>query len=283
MASHKGYFEINESIVFIGDALKVLQKISSNSVQCIITSPPYWGMRDYKINGQIGLEENFDDYLANLIKVFDETKRILRQDGTLWINIGDTYTSGNRKYRASDKKNPARKMNSRPDTPSGLKPKDLIGIPWHLAFSLQRSGWYLRSDIIWHKPNGMPESVKDRPNRNHEYLFLLSKSNKYFFDLDALNRSLGKKQRSVWDIPIKANNTNHSAVFPEELITPCVESSTRENDMILDPFYGSGTVGKVCLKLNRKCIGIELNQEYVNNQKDLFDKGASIKILNKFS
>lgn len=281
MDTKKGYFEINDSMIFIGDALTVLQKISSNSIQCIITSPPYWGMRDYKINGQIGLEKDFSHYLSDLVKVFEEARRVLKANGTLWLNIGDSYTSGNRKYRANDKKNPARKMGDRPDTPAGLKRKDLIGIPWHLAFALQSSGWYLRSDIIWHKPNGMPESVKDRPYRNHEYLFLFSKSEKYYFDFEALNNTNGKKKRSVWEIPIKPNTSTHNAVFPEDLIVPCIQASTKENEFILDPFYGSGTVGKVCEKLNRKHIGVELNPEYANIALAHFKNKVSIMTMKR--
>ncbi|HWD87152.1 MAG TPA: site-specific DNA-methyltransferase [Mucilaginibacter sp.] len=265
MSTQKDFLEINESTVFIGDALKIIEKLPSKSVQCIITSPPYWGMRDYNITGQIGLEETLEQYLNNLLKVFCELMRVLKDDGLLWLNIGDGYTSGNRKYRASDKKNPARKMESRPNTPSGLKPKDLIGIPWRLALLLQAHGWYLRNDIIWHKPNAMPESVKDRPYRNHEYLFMFSKSEKYFFNYDVSKRN-SKKNRSVWEVPIKPNSFNHNAVFPEGLIVPCIKLSTKnDSDYVLDPFFGSGTVGAVCEKIDRKYIGIELNPEYIDS------------------
>ncbi|MDB5024306.1 MAG: modification methylase M [Mucilaginibacter sp.] len=264
MALIDSQLTIDDSIIFIGDCVNVLKRLRSNSVQCIITSPPYWGMRDYNIQGQIGLENEINEYFLKLELVFNEAKRILKKNGTLWLNIGDGYTSGNRKYRASDKKNPARKMTTRPDTPSGLKRKDLIGIPWKLAFRLQESGWYLRSDIIWHKPNGMPESVKDRPYRNHEYLFLLSKSERYQFDAEALKAENGKRQRSVWEVPTKANNIKHSAIFPEDLIIGCVECSTKKDEFVLDPFFGSGTVGKICKELDRKFIGIEINSEYVS-------------------
>lgn len=264
----------DQSLILVGDALQSLRQIPSNSVKCIITSPPYWGMRDYEMFNQIGAEPDFAVYLNNLVKVFREIKRVLKNDGTLWINIGDGYTSGNRKYRASDKKNPARKMVNRPDTPEGLKPKDLLGIPWKLAFALQEDGWFLRTDIIWHKPNAMPESVIDRPNRNHEYLFMFSKSERYYFDNSALIED-GKKRRSVWEVPIRKNALQHSAVFPVELIYPCVLSSTKDqNDWVLDPFFGSGTVGIACEKFNRPYIGIELNPNYA---KIAFNRLKNVK------
>ena len=159
---------LDNSIIIESDAILALQKLPSASVQCIVTSPPYWGLRDYGIKGQIGLEEKLQQYINKLVSVFAEAKRVLRDDGVFWLNIGDGYTSGNRGYRAPDKKNPARAMSVRPDTPEGLKPKDLLGIPWRLALALQADGWFLRSDIIWNKPNAMPESVKDRPTRSHE-------------------------------------------------------------------------------------------------------------------
>lgn len=164
---------ISGSCIFEGDSLRVLSRLPAACVQCVVTSPPYWGMRDYKVPGQIGLEETLPQFLNRLVAIFAEIKRILKDNGTLWLNVGDGYTSGNRGWRAPDKKNAARAMNVRPDTPEGLKPKDLLGTPWRLAFRLQEDGWFLRSDIVWHKPNAMPESVKDRPTRAHEYLFLL--------------------------------------------------------------------------------------------------------------
>lgn len=163
-------FRLEDSVLFEGDALQILHRLPTGSVQCVVTSPPYWGLRDYGIEGQIGLEESLPQFINRLVAVFAEVRRVLRDDGVLWLNIGDGYTSGNRGYRAPDKKNPARAMSVRPDTPEGLKPKDLMGIPWRLAFALQEDGWYLRSDIVWDKPNAMPESVKDRPSRSHEFL-----------------------------------------------------------------------------------------------------------------
>lgn len=255
--------DFDNSAIITGNALKVLKKIPSNTIQVIVTSPPYWGMRDYDIKGQIGHEAKLTTYISNLVKIFNEAKRVLKPEGTLWLNIGDCYTSGNRKYRAADKKNPARGMSLRPDTPKGLKSKDLIGIPWRLAFALQENGWYLRTEIIWHKPNGMPESVKDRPYRNHEYLFLFSKSEKYHFDPKALKLKSGKVIRSVWNIPVKKVASKHNATFPEELVIPCIKASSKKNDIVLDPFLGSGTVSKVSEQLSRKHLGIELNPRYI--------------------
>ena len=257
---------ISEPTIFEGDTLKVLGLIPSGSVQCAITSPPYWGLRDYDIKGQIGLEPTLPEYINTLVIVFREVRRILKEDGLFWLNIGDGYTSGNRKWRAPDKKNPARAMKIRPDTPVGLKPKDLLGVPWRLAIALQEDGWFLRSDIIWNKPNAMPESVKDRPNRSHEYMFLLSKSEQYYYDYEASKEDGdgGKRnRRTVWDIKTQPFPEAHFATFPSGLIEPCVRISTKPGDFVLDPFFGSGTVGLVAQDLNRKFIGVELNPEYI--------------------
>ena len=232
-----------------GDSLTILKRFPNESVNCIITSPPYWGLRDYEEKNQIGLESSITDYYDKLNLVFSELFRIITNNGTLWLNLGDGYTSGNRKYRANDKKNIARSMKFRPDTPEGMKKKELLGIPWKLAFKLQELGWYLRCDIIWHKPNAMPESVKDRPYRNHEYLFLFSKSEKYYFKNSGLiANSNGKKLRSVWTINQDKFNGDHFATFPIDLIEPCIISSTQENDIVLDPFCGTSSVGLACLK-----------------------------------
>jgi len=259
---------LTDSVIFEGDALHTLQQLPSESVQCVVTSPPYWGLRDYNIQGQIGLEPTLSQFLNHLIAVFNEVKRVLKKDGTLWLNIGDGYTSGNRGYRAKDKKNPARAMSQRPDTPEGLKPKDLVGIPWKLAFSLQGDGWYLRSDIVWSKPNAMPESVKDRPTKSHEYMFLLSKSERYYYNYTAVKEvgTNGKlrNRRSVWDVNTQAFAGAHFATFPPQLIEPCVLASTKPGDYVLDPFFGSGTVGEVSLLHQRRYVGIELQPEYVS-------------------
>jgi site-specific DNA-methyltransferase (adenine-specific) len=258
---------LTDSTIFEGDAARVLARLPSESVQCVVTSPPYWGLRDYGIAGQIGLEQTLPRFIERLVVVFAEVRRVLREDGCLWLNIGDGYTSGNRGYRAPDRKNPARAMSVRPDTPDGLKPKDLLGIPWRLAFALQEDGWYLRSDVVWHKRNAQPESVKDRPSRAHEYLFLLSKSERYHYDYEALREpaSNGSRRgrRSVWNVNTQPTDHAHYAVFPPDLIEPCIRATSREDDFVLDPFFGSGTVGFVCQRIGRRFIGIELNPAYV--------------------
>lgn len=250
-----------------GDSLNILRRLPSDSVQCAVTSPPYWGLRDYNIQGQIGLEETLPQYLNRLVAVFNEVRRVLRHDGVLWLNIGDGYTSGNRGWRAPDKKNPARAMNVRPDTPEGLKPKDLLGVPWRLAFALQEDGWFLRSDVIWNKPNAMPESVKDRPTRSHEYIFMLSKSERYYYDYEAVKEGNGgnvlRNRRTVWDINTMPFAEAHFATFPPALVEPCVLAGSRVGDYVLDPFFGSGTVGVVCQNLQRHYVGVELHPEYV--------------------
>lgn len=192
----------------------------------------------------------------------------MREDGTLWLNIGDSYTSGGRTWRASDKKNPIRAMNVRPPTPEGLKPKDLIGVPWLLAFALQKEGWYLRADIIWNKPNCQPESVKDRPTRSHEYLFLFSKNEHYKYHPGAVRGPNGRNIRTVWDVHTKPYAEAHFATFPSSLVEPCINLSTDPQDLVLDPFIGSGTTGLVALRQNRRFVGIELNPSYLQIAED---------------
>lgn len=257
------FMTIDTSCIIEGDAHVVLGRLPDRSVQSVITSPPYWGLRDYNLPGQIGLEKTLPQFLNRLTAIFSEVKRVLKDDGTLWLNIGDGYTSGNRGWRAPDKKNAARAMNVRPDTPEGLKPKDLLGVPWRLAFRLQEDGWYLRSDIIWHKPNAMPESVKDRPTRAHEYLFLLSKNEQYYYDRTAILERNGRNRRSVWNVNTLPLSLPHAATFPPALVRPCILASTRPGDWVLDPFFGSGTVGLVCEEAGRNYVGIELHPEYV--------------------
>lgn len=173
-------------MIICGDSFEILKTLDPESVHTCVTSPPYWGLRDYGVEGQLGLEATPEEYVANLVRIFAEVKRVLRDDGTLWLNLGDSYTSGGRSSRDHDKKLSARHLSVRATTPTGLKPKDLIGIPWRVAFALQADGWYLRQDIIWAKPNPMPESVRDRCTKAHEYIFLLSKSKKYYFDHEAI-------------------------------------------------------------------------------------------------
>jgi len=254
------------SMILQGDSLRILRSLPARSVQCIVTSPPYWGLRDYDITGQIGLEDTLPQYINRLVAVFNEAKRVLKDDGIFWLNIGDGYTSGNRGWRAPDKKNPARAMNVRPDTPEGLKPKDLLGVPWRLAFALQQDGWYLRCDVVWNKPNAMPESVKDRPTRAHEYIFMLTKAEHYTYDYKAVMEQNGDKprnRRTVWDVNTQPFPEAHFATFPPALVRPCILAGTRPGDYVLDPFLGSGTVGVVCQETKRNFIGIELHPEYV--------------------
>jgi site-specific DNA-methyltransferase (cytosine-N4-specific) len=259
--------DINNSRIIQGDSLSALQQYYPNpTFQCCVTSPPYWGLRDYGVNGQIGAEKLLDDYIQSLVLTFRAVRSALKDDGTLWLNIGDSYTSGGRTWRQEDKKNPARAMSYRPGTPEGLKPKDLIGVPWRLAFALQADGWYLRSDIIWYKPNCQPESVKDRPTQSHEYIFLFSKSEKYYYDFESIKEPSkdGKRRnsRSVWSINTEPYKDAHFAVFPTNLVKPCILAGSKENDIILDPFLGSGTVGEVSLALGRQFVGIELKEDY---------------------
>lgn len=253
------------SALICGDTAQVLEALPAESVQTVITSPPYWSLRNYGIDGQIGLESSVEEFIKALTLAFDQVRRVLRKDGTMWLNIGDSYTSGGRTWRAPDKKNRARAMNVRPPTPGGLKPKDLIGVPWRLAFALQAAGWYLRADIIWNKPNCQPESVADRPTRGHEYLFLLSKSERYFYDVKAVPGPNGRRLRSVWDIKTQAvpEANGHFATFPSALIEPCVLSGSQARDVVLDPFAGSGTTALVAGRLDRRFVGIELQPEYL--------------------
>lgn len=264
--------DTSDVTIEIGDSRVVLSSFPDNHFQSCITSPPYWGLRDYGVDGQIGAEPTIDQYIDDLVKVFREVRRTLKDDGTLWLNIGDSYTSGGRTWRDADKKNAARGMSYRAPTPDGLKPKDLIGVPWKLAFALQADGWYLRSDIVWYKPNCQPESVKDRPTRSHEYVFLFSKNEKYYYNHEAIKEPTadGKKlrnKRTVWSINTEPFKEAHFAVFPPELVRQCMLASSSNEDTVLDPFLGSGTVAQVALELERKCVGIELNDEYATIAK----------------
>ncbi len=255
--------DFGNSALICGDTESVLSRLPEGIFQTCITSPPYWSLRDYGIPGQIGLEDSVHEYIDHLAKVFSQVRRVLKEDGTLWLNIGDSYTSGGRTWRAADKKNPIRAMNVRPATPEGLKPKDLIGVPWLLAFALQKEGWFLRTDIVWNKPNCQPESVKDRPTRSHEYMFLFSKSEHYRYDQSAVRGPNDRNIRTVWDIHTRPYPEAHFATFPPSLVEPCVKIGSSPNDLILDPFIGSGTTGLVALKLDRRFVGIELNPEYL--------------------
>ena len=300
--------------ILTGDALDMLRTLPDKSVHCCVTSPPYWGLRDYGIAGQIGLEVSPSAYAAALVPVFEEVRRVLRDDGTLWLNLGDSYIGyhGNKNASGpapSDKPGYRENMRLTSVGADGLGNKNLVGIPWRMAFALQDAGWILRSDIIWHKPNPMPESVKDRPTRAHEYLFLLSKSQRFYPHTGAgrdpaagfmalepggsrysfrrahskraqgpANHTQGthrpnrddtrycgptRARRSVWTIPTRPFPEAHFATFPPDLIRPCILAGCPAGGIVLDPFFGSGTVGQVCVEEGRKLIGIEINPEYV--------------------
>ncbi len=264
-----------------GDAREKLKAIPENTFHTCITSPPYWGMRDYGHEGQIGAEDDIQDYVGNLVSCFREVRRVLREDGSFWLNIGNTYTSGGRAWRAPDIKNKGRAMSYRPDTPEGLKPKDLIGVAWMVAMALQLDGWYLRSDIIWHKPNCQPESVKDRVTVSHEYLFMLTKSPKYYFDQEAIKERTTdgksmKNKRTVWAINTEPCREAHFAVFPRELVRPCILAGAPLGGLVLDPFFGSGTVGAVAIETGRQCMGIEAKEEYIEIAKSRVSAAAPL-------
>lgn len=262
-----------------GDALKWLQTISPESIHTCVTSPPYYSLRDYGVAGQIGLEDTPEEYIQRLVEVFREVRRVLRSDGTLWLNIGDTYATGTRAGRQQSK-NPGVGAN-RPEAqnsvrrignPAGCKTKDLVGIPWMLAFALRSDGWYLRQDIIWHKPNAMPESVTDRCTKSYEHIFLLSKQERYYFNHTAIREETmsGKyrNKRDVWTINTKGFPGAHFAVFPEALIEPCILAGSPIWGIVLDPFAGSGTTGIVANRLRRRFIGVEINPDYAEMAND---------------
>lgn len=322
-----------------GDCIEGLRTLPDASVHCCVTSPPYWGLRDYGHDGQIGLEATPEAYVARMVEVFREVRRVLRDDGTLWLNLGDSYCSqgGERKYGSSDGETgrgdaPGKRLSNvsgfgdgtwdwiesnqtddwatdewlaelRAKRAAFLKPKDLVGIPWRVAFALQADGWWLRQDIIWHKPNPMPESVRDRCTKAHEYVFLLTKSERYFYDAEAVSEPAayagqtgcfsgsknasraavaGRKpsgnerpeagrvavsdrrnRRSVWTITTKPYSGAHFAVMPADLVEPCIKAGCPEGGTVLDPFAGSGTTLAVAAELGRSGIGCELNPEYI--------------------
>ena len=350
------------SSLLIGDVRQVLPTLESESVQMCVTSPPYWGLRDYGVGGQLGLEATPEEYVDRMVDVFRGVRRVLKRDGTLWLNLGDSYARDAKKGQhkpgdtgkqvyiydneggrasaylrlsetqgSSDGKVGRADKAAKRNNGNGLKPKDLIGIPWRVAFALQADGWYLRQDIIWHKPNPMPESVTDRCTKAHEYVFLLSKSERYYFDGEAIkeeslmddmrrpygpgqvdnrgnghdrgggqlrkskgnnktfrgggaytnnqsfdNSSKAKRQshgntenvsgkrnkRSVWTIATQPYADAHFATFPPALVEPCIAAGSKSGDIVLDPFFGSGTTGEVCEKLGRQWLGIEINPEY---------------------
>ncbi|MDB4421044.1 site-specific DNA-methyltransferase [Pseudomonadales bacterium] len=266
--------------IFTGDSLASLKALPKNSIDCIVTSPPYYGQRDYGMDGQIGNESKLEEYIENLVNIFNECKRVLKNSGSLWLNLGDKYNKGN-----------------------------LMGMPWRVALALQDEGWILRNDIIWHKPNAMPHSAKNRLTTDHEYIFFFTKKAKdYYYDQDAIreehktfsedskmkggrnhfgknggtpekgknsgNSNLhdgrwdqafhpnGRNKRTVWNVPLSKFRGAHFAVFPERLIEPCILAGCPKNGIVLDPFFGAGTTGFVASQQGRKYVGLELNPEY---------------------
>ena len=333
-------------MIIQGDCLEKLKELADESVDCCITSPPYWGLRDYgtaeweggdekckhkvgrfttphsskqgsnagsgdkqaqglcphcgakRVDDQLGLEKTPEEYVEKMVKVFAEVKRVLKKEGTVWLNLGDSYASTGKEGGDIDLDTgmDINRGRGRLNRHNLIKPKDLIGIPWRVAFALQADGWYLRQDIIWHKPNPMPESVADRCTKSHEYVFLLTKSPKYYFDNDAIKepavypndnrgarpdsrRGTGynsmngvtgefRNKRDVWTVNTKPYAEAHFAVYPEKLIAPMVKAGCPEGGVVLDPFFGAGTTGLVAQKLKRKWIGIELNPEYIKIAED---------------
>ena len=267
-------------MIIIGKSLEKLKELKSNSVQCIVTSPPYWGLRDYDNDEQLGQEKTPEEFIFNLADIFQESKRVLRDDGTAWINIGDTYFGakggawiGDNSITTEETGSEYRIKKKAPPKHKYLKTKDLAGVPWKFAIEMQKRGWYLRQDIIWHKPVPMPESVNDRLQKSHEHIFLFSKKKNYYFDAMAIAKPSmdGEKLvrlQDVWTIPTSNYQGAHFAVFPPKLPELCIKAGTKEGDVVLDPFMGSGTTAYVAQRLSRKWIGIELNPEYVKIIKE---------------
>lgn len=330
--------------IYNGDCREVLALLPEKSINCCVTSPPYWGLRDYgtaewdggdadcehtismptkwndpkrgtqvlrpevanrggasdnchlcgatRIDQQIGLEQSPDEFVEQMVLVFREVRRVLKDDGTLWLNLGDSYAGNNSRASNGGRAgfgNPRETITNR--ISDGLKPKDLVGIPWRVALALQADGWYLRQDIIWHKPNPMPESVKDRCTKAHEYIFLLSKSPHYYFDADAIkepavyagdnrgarkdsrrgttmNNMTGatgefKNKRSVWTVATRPYKGAHFAAFPPDLIEPCILAGCPQDGTVIDPFGGSGTTVAVAILNDRNGVAVELNSEYI--------------------
>lgn len=314
MSDLQPHWQNDRVTLYSGDALETLKQLPAESVHCCVTSPPYYGLRDYGVEGQIGLEQTPDEYIAKMVEVFREVRRVLRSDGICWINIGDSYASFRDGKATPDStrgqsigtlvpKGKAANRMASTFTGTSVKHKDLIGIPWMLAFALRSDGWWLRQDIVWSKPNPMPESVRDRCTKSHEYIFMLSKSAKYFYDTEAIKepavsteikkftdcgqdkqrghsrRHAGfngryaqklqdegvpalRNRRSVWSVTTKPYQGAHFAVFPPDLIEPCILAGCPTGGAVVDPFAGSGTTGMVASALGRKSVLIELNPQY---------------------
>ena len=273
------FAEVSQNLLLCGDAQKALSLLPGGSVQTVLTSPPYWSLRDYEVEDQTGRDDSLEAYIESIVGTFAEVFRVLRPDGTVWLNVGDSYTSGNRRYRAPDKKNRARAMKVRPPTPEGLKPKDLIGVPWRLAFALQDAGWWIRSEVIWHKPNAHPESVRDRPTKAHETIFLLSKEQDYHYNIDAVRGPGGRRLRSVWDLPTEPAKRadvwgdNHPAMMPLTLATRCIAITGRKGGVVLDPYAGSGTTLLAAANHGYRWVGAEIKPSFVDLIEHRMDSG----------
>lgn len=355
---------MNQSRIIVGDAREKLKELPAGSARCCVTSPPYWGLRDYgtarwdggddecdhegntmrtgpagtakqasnfgavsvrsgdcwkcgarRIDSQLGLERTPEEYVAKLVAVFREVRRVLADDGALWLNLGDSYagsgmTGGTNSKEGSEKRVDRMFHGNRRDTVPGLKQKDLVGIPWSVAFALRADGWYLRSEIIWAKPNPMPESVTDRPTKAHEQIFLLAKSSGYYYDADAIaeeqtSSGLGgfsnketlksvrldashapslvnaindgkRNKRSVWTIATAPFPEAHFATFPPALVEPCILSGSAIGDTVLDPFCGAGTSGLVASRLHRNFVGVELNPKYAEMARLRIEQDAPL-------
>lgn len=308
---------IGNATIYLGDCIESMRAMPDASVHTCVTSPPYFGLRDYGVDGQIGLEPTPDEYVARMVEVFREVRRVLRDDGTLWLNLGDSYAhpaKGTGGGWAADPNNYAHKaqaFGARKFSMGDAKPKDLMGIPWRVAFALQADGWYLRQDIIWHKPNPMPESVTDRCTKAHEYIFLLSKSPRYYFDHEAIKeQAVGgtpgntkptkgcrahadgeakhraaanlhkigpverRNRRSVWTVATKPFKGAHFATFPPDLIEPCILAGCPVGGTVLDPFGGAGTTGLVATQAGRNAVLCEINPEYVEMARARIDAAS---------
>lgn len=338
-----GTIDATTSGHYVGDCRALLAQLPDACVQTCITSPPYWALRDYGCDGQLGLEETPEQFVSTMVEVFRGVHRALRYDGTLWLNLGDCFAGGGRGGYAGSKSTLDGSTDGQDQSrfarrggpnmrgsqkavglheaarqdgavsrawqkpPPGYKQKDLVGIPWMVAFALRADGWFLRSDIIWHKPNPMPESVTDRPTKAHEYLFLLSKSTRYYYDANAIREPqktrgerhegrsgyrdghpskvtrtanqrrlhpLGANKRSVWSVPVGRYKGAHFATFPPNLIKPCILAGSREGDVVLDPFFGSGTTGALAEQLGRRWIGFDINPAYEALQRERIALGG---------
>ena len=276
---------IGNARILTGDSRQVLPLLDSRTVQCCVTSPPYWGLRDYDHPAQLGAEESPQRYVDNLVAIFREVRRVLRDEGTLWLNVGDGYARNGGvgvcgpNARVGNTKKLIQKRNCRVPNCWGLKDRDLLGLPWRVAFALQADGWILRSRITWIKKAPMPESVRNRPSNATEEVFLLAKSENYFYDNRAVRERSGANLRNYWILGPKPGSGALPAAFPRELARRCILLGSRFGDTVLDPFSGSGTIGVAAVELRRKAILIELNEVYARQSEDTLRKGVQETLL----